>query len=125
MIDQTSEIINEVASKKQKNSRGSTQRVAPANGSDLEHQRLEQKKVDDDKPKKEKSGKEKSREFKEQYVKKYADSKSNTKPNKSNIGRPEIGTYSSNQLSQGIQGLNLEAKKRQLFKNSEDKELGE
>lgn len=119
MIDQTSEVINDVASKKQHNSKDSTKRVAPANGSDLERQRLEQKKVDADKT--EKSAKEKNREFKKQYADKYNDSK-NTK--KSNEGKPEYGTYGSNNLSYGIQQCTNPIRNKLLGK-SKDKELGE
>lgn len=124
MIDPMSEVINEVAKKKQRNAKGSTEKVVPANGSDLEHQRLEQKKVDDDKPKKEKSSKEKSREFKEQYVKKHNESKSAEGQDKSDLRKPEYGTYGSNNLSYEIQQRTNPIRNK-LFGKSKEKDLGE
>lgn len=124
MIDQASEVNNDVAKKRYEDTKGSTKKVVPANGSDLERQRLEQKKVDDNKPKREKSGKDKSREFKEQYVKKHNESKNAERQDKSDAGKPEYGTYGSNNLSYEIQ-QHTNPIRNKLLGKSKEKDLGE
>lgn len=124
MIEDVNKVINDTVSEKRKNSKGTTEKVTPANGSNLDHQRLEQKKVDDEKPKEEKSGKEKSRAFKKQYADKYKESKGAGKQEQSNARKPEYKTYGSNNLSYEIQQRTNPIRNK-LFGKPKEKDLGE
>jgi len=118
MIDPTNEVINDIMRKKQKKSKGTTEKVTPANGSDLSHSRLEQKKVKDDNKKNTQTGKEKSREFRDGYAKKHNESE---KAKGENTGSQQYGKTYNTGLSYGIQQHTNPIRKK-LFEKQKDEE---